>query len=94
MAERYPYMRFVVDAGQLIGGVVAAIILLGGLVDSCRIGGGRGFLWIVITLGITVAGYLAVMVLLEVLRLFLDVEHTTRQLLAEQRATAPPNESV
>ncbi|MFQ5667001.1 MAG: hypothetical protein ACE5I7_11285 [Candidatus Binatia bacterium] len=92
MEERYPYIRFVLDAAQLIAGAVGVIILLSGLISSCHHGGFGGFVAFLITLAIAGVAYVAVMVWIESLRVFLDIESSTRRLLDNppQPATATP----
>ena len=88
MNDRYPYLRFVIDAARVIAGAVAAIILLGGTMRSCHHGGFPGFLSFLVTIGIAAVAYVVVMVKLEVLRVLLDIESSVRQGGA-QRATPP-----
>lgn len=90
MEERYPYIRFVIDAGQVIAGAVALIFFLGGTVSSCQQGGFGGFIGFLISIAIACIVYVAVMVWIETLHVFLDIENSTRQLQAAQR---PPAES-
>jgi hypothetical protein len=85
MEDRYPYIRFVIDAAQLIAGAVALIILLAGLLNSCHHGGFGGVVSFVITVAFAAVAYVVVMVKIEVLRVLLDIEQTTRQ----SRSTAP-----
>jgi hypothetical protein len=92
MAERYPYMRFVVEAAQPIAGVIGVIILLAGTVSSCHHGGAGGLLSFLITLVLAVAGYVVVMVKLELLRLLLGMESTLRQILGQ--ATGAPSSPI
>ena len=79
MEDRYPYLRFVIDAAQLIAGAVAVIIVLGGVVSSCHHGGFGGVFSFLITLAVAAVAYVVVMVKIEVLRVLLDIEQTTRQ---------------
>jgi hypothetical protein len=79
MEDRYPYIRFVIDAAQLIAGAVAVIIALGGAVSSCHQGGFGGVFSFLLTLAFAAVVYVVVMVKIEVLRVLLDIEHTTRQ---------------
>jgi hypothetical protein len=93
MEERYPYIRFVIDAAQIIAGAVALIVFLGGTVSACHRGGFGGFVGFVIAIAVAGVVYVAVMVQLETLRVLLDIESGTRQLLTVQRqptAPAPP----
>jgi hypothetical protein len=90
MEERYPYIRFVIDAAQVIAGAVALIVILGGTLSSCHRGGFGGFISFVLTVGIGAAAYVVVMVRIESLRVFLDIESSTRQALAAQRPPAAP----
>ncbi len=90
MEERYPYLRFVIDAGQVIAGLVAVIVLLSGTVSSCHHGLFGGLLSLVITVLVALIAYVSVMVHVELLRAFLDVESNTRQLLAARREHTPP----
>jgi Ni/Fe-hydrogenase subunit HybB-like protein len=84
MNDRYPYLRFVIDAAQVIAGAVAVIIFVGGTLRSCHVGGFPGFFAFLITIGIAAVAYVIVMVKLEVLRVLLDLERNTRQLPAAQ----------
>ena len=90
MNDRYPYLRFLVDASQAIAGAVAAIVLLGGTLQSCGHGFFGGLLHLLATVGIAGIAYVVVMAKLELVRLLLDVESSTRQLRAESRTLAPP----
>jgi hypothetical protein len=90
MEERYPYIRFVIDAAQLIAGAVALIVLLGGVVSSCHHGGFGGIVSFVITLVFAAVAYVVVMVEIEVLRVLLDIEQTTRQSRPTQQASGAP----
>lgn len=92
MEERYPYIRFVIDAAQLIAGAVAVIILLGGTISSCHQGGFGGVTSFVITVAIAGVAYVAVMVRIESLRVFLDIESATRQWQAARgQPVTPPS---
>jgi predicted lipid-binding transport protein (Tim44 family) len=92
MEDRYPYIRFVIDAAQLIAGAVALIIVLGGLVNSCHHGGFGGIVSFLVTLAFAAVAYVVVMVEIEVLRVLLDIEQTTRQSRPPQQASgAPPS---
>jgi hypothetical protein len=85
MEDRYPFIRFVIDAGQVIAGVIAAIFLLGGTLRACSFGGFGGVVSVVIAVVVAGAVYVAVMVEVELLRVLLDIEGNTRQLLAASR---------
>ncbi len=86
MHERYPYIQFIIDAGQIIAGALAVIIFIGGTVSSCHQGGGGGFFSFLVTILLAAAVYVVVMVRIEALRVFLDIESATRQLLAPPHA--------
>jgi hypothetical protein len=93
MDERYPYIRFVVDAAQVIAGAVAVIILLGGTLRACHHGGMGGLGGFLVALLLAVVAYVITMIKIEVLRVFLDIEQSTRQTLAAVRpasVAAPP----
>ena len=85
MEERYPYLRFVIESAQVVAGVIAAVVLLGGIAESCRVGGFGGFVQLVITVVIAVVAYVATMMWVEVARVFLDIEDNTRRLVDEAR---------
>lgn len=89
MEDRYPYIRFIIDAAQLIAGAVAVIIVLGGAVSSCHHGGFGGFVSFLITLGLAAIAYVVVMVKIEVLRVLLDIEQTTRSRQVPQAPSSP-----
>jgi uncharacterized membrane protein len=84
MDDRYPYIRFVIDAAHVIAGAVAAVVFLSGTVCSCGHGGFGGFISFVVTIILAAVAFVAMMVWIESLRLFVDLEETTR------RAAAPP----
>jgi len=94
MDDRYPHIRFVTDAARVIAGGVAALVFLSGTMHSCHHGGFPGFMAFVITLAITAAAYVVVMVKLEVLRVLLDIEGRTRQPRTTTRAESPPAPST
>lgn len=91
MEDRYPYIRFVIDAAQLIAGAVGVVILLGGTISSCHHGGVSGFISFVLTVIIAAVAYIIAMVEIEVLKIFVDVESNTRQTLAAQREASTPS---
>jgi nitric oxide reductase large subunit len=91
MDDRYPYLRFVIDAAQVIAVAVAVIVLLGGTMRSCHHGGFVGLVSFLITIGIAAAAYVVVMIKLEVLRLLLDIERNTRAHHASAPAAPPPS---
>jgi len=78
MEDRYPYIRFVIDAAQLIAGAIAVLIVLGGAVSSCHHGGFGGVWSFLMSLALAAVAYVVVMVKIEVLRVLLDIEQTTR----------------
>ena len=90
MEDRYPFIRFVIDAAQLIAGAVALIIVLGGAVSSCHHGGFGGIFSFLLTLLFAAIAYVVVMVKIEVLRVLLDLEQTTRQAQAPRPPAAGP----
>jgi len=90
MEDRYPYIRFVIDAAQVIAGAVALIVLLGGTVSSCQQGGFGGFFSFLVTIVVAVAAYVVIMVRIEALRVFLDIEAATRRLGATTRPFGDP----
>ena len=94
MGERYPYIHFVIDAGQLIAAVLALCVFLGGWLSSCHRGGFGGLLAFLLTVAVATLVYIGVMVQIELLRLLLDIEESTRQGALERRdrPTAPPTE--
>jgi len=89
MEDRYPFIRFVIDAGQVIAGAAAVICFFGGTVSACSHGGFHGFVSFIITIVVAVVVYVAVMIKVELLRVFLDVESATRQLLAARQPASP-----
>jgi hypothetical protein len=90
MEDRYPYIRFVIDAAQLIAGTLAALTLLGGTVSACSHGGLGGFVSFLITVALAGVVYVAVMVQIEVLRVLLDIESSARHSAAAPPQSAPP----
>ncbi len=94
MEDRYPYIRFVIDAAQVIAGAVAIVVFFGGTVSACSRGGFGGFVSFVVTILIAGVTYVAVMIEVEILRVFLDIESATRQLLAAANRPAAPTAST
>ena len=90
MEDRYPYIRFVIGSAKMVAGAVALILFFGGTSAACDQGGLGGFISFIVTLIVVGVGYVATMVWVESLRVFLDMEENTRQLLsAAQTASAP-----
>lgn len=85
MEERYPYMRFVVGAAQPIAATASALFAFGGLIRACRFGGFGGFVSFVVALLIALVIYVAIHVWIESLRLFMDIERNSRDLLHAAR---------
>ena len=88
MEDRYPYIRFVVDAAQVIAAVVGLIVLLAGTLSSCQQGGWTGLIDLVIAVAAAAVAYVAVMVQIEALRVFLDIESGVRALRRDPPADA------
>jgi hypothetical protein len=93
MDDRYPYIRFVIDAAHVIAGAVAAIVFLSGTLSSCQHGGFGGFIAFVVTVVLTAVAFVAMMVWIESLRLFVDIEETTRRSAAQPPAPPPETPS-
>ncbi len=89
MEDRYPYIRFVIDSAQVIAAAVAAVMFLSGTTSSCQYGGFGGFVSFLVTLAVAAIAYVVTMVCVEALRLFMDIESSTRQ-LAEPAAPEKP----
>jgi hypothetical protein len=95
MEERYPYIRLVINVARLLAGLVAAVILLGGLMAACRAGGfflGVGQLLVAVL--IAGGAYLSAMVCADSMRVLLDIEENTRRLSERMRTTETPPPSV
>ena len=91
MDDRYPYLRFVIDAAQLIAGAVAVIIVFAGLLSSCHHGGFGGVVSFLVTLAFAGVAYVIVMVKIEVLRVLLDIEQSMRQAPRGQQPSGSPS---
>ena len=87
--DRYPYVRFVVDAAPFIAGGTALIAFLGGTARACAHGGFGGLVGFVLSAVVACIVYVVVMVKIEILHLLLDIEGGTRRL---QAAPPPPKE--
>jgi hypothetical protein len=61
--------------------------------QSCHHGGFGGFVSFLITLVIAVVAYIGTMLQIEALRVFLDIEQSTRQTLTALRESNPPGAS-
>ena len=94
MAERYPFIQFVIDAAQVIAGAVALVVFIGGTASACHRGGVGGFLSFFVAAAAAVAAYVVVMVKIEALRVFLDIENSTRQALPPKREPVPPGSAL
>lgn len=89
MEERYPYIRFVIDAAPVLAGAVGIIALVGGTVSSCHRGGLTGFFGFLTAIVAACVAYVGVMVSIESLRIAVDIERGVRQLLTAPRPSAP-----
>jgi hypothetical protein len=78
MQERYPYIRLVVGISRQLAAAIAIVLLFGGLLRSCEVGGFSGFVSFLLTLAVAGVGYIATMVWVESLQLFLAVEEHVR----------------
>jgi hypothetical protein len=85
MQERYPYIQLVVGISRQVAASVSVLLLFGGLLRSCDVGGFTGFVSFILTLFVAGAGYVATMVSIESLRVFLDIEESARQILGAMR---------
>jgi hypothetical protein len=94
MEERYPYIRFVIDAAPMLAGAVGIIALVGGTVSSCHRGGVAGLIGFVTAIVVACVGYVGVMVSIESLRIAVDIERGVRQLVAAPGQTAPPSDTA
>ncbi len=87
MDDRYPYIRLVVGAAPLIAGALAGVTFLGGAFGACSRGGFAGILSFLISAVFAGICWVGVMVSIESLQLFLDIEDHTRHL----RPQPPPS---
>ena len=76
MQARYLYIDWVVDQAQVLAGAVAVVLFLSGLSD-CRSGLG-GLIHLGVSAIVAALGFVAVMVVTEVLRLLRSIEDNTR----------------
>ena len=89
MDERYPYIRFVVDAAQIIAGAVGFIALCSGTLSACHTGGFGGVIGFVVALVVAAIAYFVTMVQIEALRVLLDIEASARESAATLRRSSP-----
>jgi hypothetical protein len=89
MDERYPYIRFVVDAAQIIAGAVGLIVLCSCTLSACHRGGLGGLIGFVVALIVAGIAYFVTMVQIEALRVLLDIESSARESAAALRRSAP-----
>jgi hypothetical protein len=80
MEERYPYLRFVIGAAQLLAGAVAAVVILGGTLRACHFGGFGGVVALLAAVIIASVAWIATMATIESIQLFLDIEQHTRKI--------------
>jgi len=73
MQGRYPYLRLITDAGHVAAATVALVVLLGGTLTGCRIGGGLGLASTLVSVGAAWIAYVAVMAQVEAARLLLQI---------------------
>jgi hypothetical protein len=73
MEDRYPFIRSVTGAAEIVAGAVALVLFLGGTMAACEQGGFGGFVSFVLTLLVAGLAYGAAMVAVECLRLLLDI---------------------
>lgn len=89
MEDRYPYVRFAIGAAPAVAGSVAVILFLGGTLSACERGGIVGFFSFLLTVLATGVGYVAVMVLVDLLHALLDIEENTRSVLEREKTELP-----
>jgi hypothetical protein len=87
-------MRLVINAAQPIGGVAAALMLLGGTLRACGRGGFPGFVHFIFSLLFAAVIYVAIQVWIESLRIFVDIEQNSRELLHATRDRSGPASPV
>lgn len=73
MEDRYPFIRSATGAAEMVAGAVALVLFLGGTMAACEQGGFGGFVSFVLTLLVAGLAYVAAMIVVECLRLFLDI---------------------
>lgn len=84
MQGRSPYLRLITDAGPVAAAAVAMVVLLGGILGGCRLGGAVGLMSVVVSAVAAWIAYIAVMAQVEAARLLLQIgddlraRHTSR----------------
>jgi hypothetical protein len=90
MNDRYPHVRFLIDAAPVLAGALALLFLLGSTLRACHHGGASGFWSFLGALVVSVIIYVAVRARIEAFQVMLDVESELRDLArARQESTAP-----
>lgn len=80
MNDRYPHLRFLIDASPVLAGGLALVVFLGGTMRACHHGGGAGLISFLLVAVLAVFVYLIVRAKLELLQAVLDLEGSVRDL--------------
>lgn len=86
MTDRYPYLRLITDAGNIVAGLVAGLVFLMAMLSGLRLGVVGALLLSVVLAWVA---YVAVMARIESARVLLQIEDNLRELLARETAGAP-----
>jgi hypothetical protein len=90
MNDRYPHLRFLIDAAPFLAGSLALLFFLGATMRACHHGGAWGFFGFLFGAAFTALVYVIVRARIETLQVWLDIENELRDLAAvRDRGTAP-----
>jgi hypothetical protein len=87
MNDRYPHLRFLIDAAPVLAGGAGLLVLLCGTLRSCHLGGAGGFFSFLIVLVVALFVYVAVRAGIELLSALLEIETALRERLSAPQST-------
>lgn len=85
MTDRYPYLRLITDAGNIVAGLVAALVFVTAMLAGLRLGGLGALL---LSFVLAWVAYVAAMARVESARVLLQIEDNLRELLARENIRA------
>ncbi len=88
MTDRYPYLRLITDAGNIVAGLVAGLVFVTVMLSGLRLGVVGALLLSTVLAWVT---YVAAMARIESARVLLQIDDNLRELLARETAGAMPS---
>lgn len=92
MNDRYPHLRFLIDAAPALAGASGLLVLLCGTVRSCHAGGAAGLFSFLLVIVVALLAYVVVRAGIELFSVLLEIESAVREQppVSEGTAAADP----